>query len=160
YRDYSAVNSDAKNGFPAFGVLGKSGAALLFGFNSTLPFPEVEIDFAFFTQALKGVAPASCQGSQAKAPLAGQLVWEFWNGVAWPPWAGVEAPPWPRSQDAPTPSKPPPAGTLTRAVVGIKTDVPRYWIRARLQESRYQLPPRLLAVRTNTASATQAQTIS
>lgn len=44
--------------------------------------------------------------------------------------------------------------------MGPKTDVPRYWIRGRLVQSNYQTPPRLLTVRTNTASATQAQTIS
>ncbi|HEX4453346.1 MAG TPA: putative baseplate assembly protein, partial [Kofleriaceae bacterium] len=54
----------------------------------------------------------------------------------------------------------PPQGSVALDTVGVKIDTPRYWIRARLDHSNYQLPPRLLAIRTNTASATQAQTIT
>ncbi|HEX4459533.1 MAG TPA: putative baseplate assembly protein, partial [Polyangia bacterium] len=50
-------------------------------------------------------------------------------------------------------------GSLVLDVMPNKIDKPRYWLRARLVTSNYQVPPQLLTVRTNTASVTQAQTI-
>src|SRR5262249_39082156 len=53
----------------------------------------------------------------------------------------------------------PPSGQMVRTTTGQKTDAPRFWIRARLERSAYQYAPRIIAVRTNTVSATQEQTV-
>ncbi|HEX4454848.1 MAG TPA: hypothetical protein VH143_28505, partial [Kofleriaceae bacterium] len=90
YKDVSAPNSDATTGFAPFGNLARSGAALLLGFKSTLPFPALELDLAFFTQAAAGaLAPVQCAGVAPAVP-AGTFVWEYWNGSDWLAMALVE----------------------------------------------------------------------
>jgi predicted phage baseplate assembly protein len=159
FKDASAANNDAKTGFAPFGNLARPGAALLFGFKSTLPFPELELDLAFYTQPTSGtVAPAHCSGGISA--LSGVIVWEYWNGSDWVMMPLVEDDTAALTQDGHIRVQLPSAGSVFLGTMGVKTDVPRYWIRARLDQSNYQLPPRLLAVRTNTASATQAQTIA
>src|SRR5262249_40583483 len=143
------------------GNLARSGAALLLGFKSALAFPEVELDLAFFTQATSGtVAPATCTGGVSPAALSGTILWEYWNGSDWLGMALGEDGTAARTQDGHTRIQTPPAGRIALDTVGVKPDAPRFWIRARLDRSNYQLPPRLLTVRTNTAAATQAQTIA
>jgi predicted phage baseplate assembly protein len=160
FKDASAANSDAKTGFAPFGNLARSGAALMLGFKSSLPFPEIELDLAFFVQATSGpVAPATCGGVTA-APLSGTIVWEYWNGSDWMPMALVEDDTAAFTRDGHVRVQLPPSGSIVLDTLGLKTDADRYWIRARLEKSNYQLPPKLLAIRTNTASATQAETIS
>ena len=47
---------------------------------------------------------------------------------------------------------------MQRAVIGeVKEE--RYWIRAVVERSQYERPPSLLAIRTNTVAARQAETI-
>ncbi len=52
----------------------------------------------------------------------------------------------------------PPKGRMLRSPMG-KIASPHYWIRARLTERAYQNAPTLFAIRTNTVSAVQAETI-
>jgi predicted phage baseplate assembly protein len=161
FRDATAANDSASLGFDVFGVRGASGAAMLLGFNSTLDFPEVEIDLACYVQsATGGPAPVTCSGGVAPAQLSGTIVWEYWNGKSWLPMALVEDETLAFTQDGHVRVQAPPAGSLVRDTMGVVNDVERYWIRARLEESRYQVPPRLLAVRTNTIGATEAQTVT
>jgi predicted phage baseplate assembly protein len=159
FKDVSTANNEAKTGFAPFGNLARSGAALLLGFKSSLAFPEVELDLAFFTQPTSGtVSPATC-GITA-IPLSGTIVWEYWNGSDWVGMALVKDDTAAFTQDGHVRVQLPPSSNVVAATMGVKTDVARYWIRARLVQSNYQLPPKLLAIRTNTASATQAETIS
>ena len=161
YKDVSIANSEAKTGFAPFGNLARSGAALLLGFTSTLPFPELELDLAFHTQPASGaIAPAHCTGGVTPASIYGEIAWEYWNGSDWVGMPLVEDDSAALTRDGHVRVQLPSAGSVVLDTMGVKTDRPRYWIRARLVASHYQLPPRLLAVRTNTASVTQAQTIT
>jgi predicted phage baseplate assembly protein len=160
FKDVSIANADAKSGFAPFGNLARSGAALLLGFNSGLAFPEVELDLAFFAQSPTGKITAAACGSAAAAKKLATIAWEYWNGSDWMPMALVEDETAALTRDGHVRVQLPPSGTVVLATMGVKTDVPRYWIRARLEQSNYQLPPKLLAIRTNTAPATQAETIS
>ncbi len=159
FRDVSAVNDQHKAGFDAFGPRAAVDAALLLGFNSTLVFPEVEIDLAFFTQSKKGNATLFCTGGLRPSAAPATLAWEYWNGKVWLPLSLVDDETAALTRDGHVRLQSPPSGSLVRSTMGQKIDVPRYWIRARLVKSGYQVPPRLLAVRANTASATNAQTI-
>jgi predicted phage baseplate assembly protein len=159
FRDVSAANDLHKAGFEAFGPRAAVDAALLFGFNSPLPFPEVEIDLAVFTQSKKGNAPLFCTGGLKPAFAPATLAWEYSNGKVFLPLSLVEDQTAAFTRDGHVRLQAPSSGSLVRSTMGQKTDVPRYWIRARLVKTGYQVPPRLLAVRANTASATNAQTI-
>jgi predicted phage baseplate assembly protein len=159
FKDVSTANGDGKTGYAPFGNLARTGAALLLGFKSSLPFPELELELAFFSQAAAGaVAPATC-GTAAGAS-SGQIIWEYWNGSDWISMVTVEDDTAALTQDGHVRVQTPPQGDVFADTMGTKTDIARYWLRARLDFSQYQLPPRLLAVRTNTASATQAQTVN
>ena len=41
----------------------------------------------------------------------------------------------------------------------MRSKQPRYWIRGRVERSQYERPPTLLAIRTNTVAARQAETL-
>ena len=51
-----------------------------------------------------------------------------------------------------------PAKGLQRAAIGAEKQ-PLYWIRGRVERSQYERPPKLLAIRTNTVAARQAETL-
>lgn len=159
YRDVTRASSSRKVGFDAFGPRAARGSALLIGFNSTLDFPEVEIDLAFYTQ--HKTTPASLQCTAGAAPMLAPatIVWEYWNGKLWLPLSLVEDATLAFTRDGHVRLEAPPAGSMVRTTIGEKVDVARYWIRARLDRTGYQVPPRLLAVTANTASASEAQTI-
>jgi predicted phage baseplate assembly protein len=159
FRDVTAANNLHKAGFDAFGPRAAADSALLLGFNSTLDFPAVEIDVAFFTQSKVGAASLVCTGGVPPAFPPATIAWEYWNGKVWLPLALVEDQTVAFTRDGHVRLQAPPVGSMVRAALGQKTDVPRYWIRGRLVKSGYQVPPRLLAVVANTASATEAQTI-
>jgi predicted phage baseplate assembly protein len=54
--------------------------------------------------------------------------------------------------------KTPPKGSLQKTALGVVPD-PRYWVRGRVLQSQYERVPKLLAIRTNTVAAEQAETI-
>ena len=159
FRDVSAQNNLHKAGFEAFGPRAAVDSALLLGFNSTLDFPEVELDLAFFTQTKGGAATLRCTGGMAPTFAPATIVWEYWNGKSWLPMSLVEDQTAALTRDGHVRIEAPPAGSMVRDTIGTKVDVARFWIRGRLVRSGYQVPPRLLAVRSNTASATNAQTV-
>jgi predicted phage baseplate assembly protein len=159
FRDATAANNAHKTGFDAFGPRAAVDSALLLGFNGALGFPEVEIDLAFFTSVKGGAASLFCTGGRRPSFAPGTIAWEYWNGKLWLPLSLVEDQTAALTRDGHVRLRAPPAGSMVRSVIGQKVDLPRFWIRGRLVRSGYQTPPRLLAVRANTASATAAQTI-
>ena len=159
FRDVTAANNLHKAGFDAFGPRAAVDSALLLGFSSTLDFPEVEIDLAFFTQTKGGAASLSCTGGLKPAFAPATLAWEYWNGMLWLPMSQIEDQTAALTRDGHVRIESPPAGSMVKSTMGQKTDAPRFWIRARLVKSGYQIPPRLLAVRANTARATNAETV-
>lgn len=159
YRDVTAANTARKAGFDAFGPRAAPGSALLVGFNSTLDFPEVVIDLAFYIQHKATDPSLQCSGGIAPMFAPAKIVWEYWNGKLWLALSIIEDATLAFTRDGHVRLQAPPAGSMARTVIGQKLDVPRYWIRGRLEHSGYQVPPRLLAIVANTASATEAQTI-
>jgi predicted phage baseplate assembly protein len=97
----------------------------------------------------------------ASMPPAG-IAWEYWNGAEWQPLDLLkdETVAFTRSGHVMllAPSANATTGPLQRAVLGQVAEL-RYWIRARLDNGAYQRAPQLLAIRTNTVPALQAQTV-
>ncbi|HEX4457769.1 MAG TPA: putative baseplate assembly protein, partial [Polyangia bacterium] len=133
YRDQSAANT-AATGFLPFGNLAAGGAALLLGLSSTLPFPAVVVDLAFFTQMTPGVTPLACPGpgDLPSSLVPGTIAWEYWSGKSWLPLALVEDQTSALTQDGHVRLQAPSAGSLVLDVMPNKIDKPRYWLRARL----------------------------
>lgn len=157
FQDLSTANQDPSTVFLPFGPNSAPGNAVLFGFNSTLPFPVVEINLAFWVQ------PPTTGGSVYAAcgvvfPPPATVAWEYWNGSEWYPLDLLKDETSAFSRSGHVYLNAPPKGSMVSAVIG-KVAGARYWIRARLVTATYQRAPRLLAVRTNTVTAIQAQTI-
>lgn len=153
-------DEDTEATFYPFGTMAAIENALVFGFNKALP--NVKLDLMFWIEPSRsddGTAWLNCSEPRATSFSSPPIVWEYWDGREW---AGLTL-----LQDdtiAFTGSGhvqlKPPSGTMAAVTITPETKS-LYWIRARLVRSIYDTPPahQILAVRTNTVSATQAETI-
>jgi predicted phage baseplate assembly protein len=156
-KDLSAANTDPTAGFQPFGPAPGPNSALLLGFDSALDFPSLEIDLMAWVKARKATGPivAAC-GETAPPPV--KLGWDYWDGRDWSPMELLKDESSGFSRSGHVVLNAPAEGKMQRAVKGTLT-VPRYWIRARIERGAYQVPPTLLAIRTNSVAASQAETI-
>ncbi|MFO1322806.1 MAG: putative baseplate assembly protein [Burkholderiales bacterium] len=159
--DVSAANAGGEAGFAPFGSTARIGASLMLGFASTLPFPAVTVDLMLWFKAPRSRLPLYVQSGVAASPPA-TIDWEYWNGKDWYPLDVLkdETIAFTRSGhvQVSAPGKAAVGGPLASSVLP-PFAAPRYWIRARLRGGAYQVAPSLLAVRTNTVPALQAQTV-
>jgi predicted phage baseplate assembly protein len=158
YVDVTATNSDAKLGFAPFGPTAAEGSALLLGFDDPDPFPEIQLDLAVF--AVENVSPN--RALDCGLPLtpffsSSSVNWEYWSGMDWRSLNTLKDATQTFLRSGHVVIKTPPKNRMAKAVINGSKSL--YWIRARLTRSSYDQPPHLLAVRTNTAPATQAETI-
>lgn len=156
--DVTPANAETETTFHPFGTGAKPGSSVLFGFDPSLEFPGVEIDLMVWVHTRRGRQPvyASCGGA---SPPPALLAWEYWNTKEWLALdsLGDETAAFTRSGHVRL--KAPPPGKMLADTLG-KVSGPRYWIRARLAAGAYQHAPRLLAVRTNTVSVVQAESVA
>jgi predicted phage baseplate assembly protein len=157
FQDLSAANADAASGFQPFGPTARPESALLLGFDSALDFPSVEINLMAWVKTRRSTGPfyAACGDT---APPPATLRWEFWDGKDWYPLDLLKDETAAFTRSGHVYLNAPPRGRMSRSAMG-KIAGPRYWIRARLAAGAYQNAPTLLAVRTNTVGAVQAETI-
>ena len=156
-QDLSPANADVTLGFQPFGPTARLGSALLLGFASTLDFPSVEINLMVWVKTLRASGPfyATC-GTAIPPPVT--LQWEFWDGKDWFPLDLLKDESAAFTRSGHVYLNAPPKGRMVASSMG-KIASPHYWIRARLTAGAYQNAPTLLAIRTNTVRAVQAETI-
>ena len=146
-------------GFQPFGPLANDGSALLLGFDDPGPFPALELNLAICDLAGQSRQSAAFQCGLPDAPsfASATLRWEFWNGSDWQRLSLLkdETRAFTRSGHVflKTPTK-----SLQPAVIAPENRT-LYWIRARVERSQYERPPKLLTIRTNTMSVRQAETV-
>lgn len=157
YRDITQENSDVSVDFEPFGHLANDGSAFLMGFDSELPKASISISFSLPIEE-KGSPILQCTGEQLQTAVSAELAWEFWNGSEWRKLTLLKDGSQRLTGSGAVEFTGPAPGEMISAAIGKVTDK-RYWIRARVSKSGYQTTPRLLAVRTNTVAATQADTI-
>jgi predicted phage baseplate assembly protein len=157
YSPASTAN-DALEPFQPFGPSPAADAALLLGFDDPAAFPAVEIELAVWLPGEGEPAAAmSCTAATtAAAPVV--IAWEYWDGHGWRSLSVREDGTLGFTRSGHVVLSPPPADGLRRDRLGVAVPDERYWLRARLAGGAYQVPPQLLAVRTNTAPALQAET--
>ncbi len=176
YRDVSAENSEPAtfNGFHPFGESPRKDAALVLGF--TLPaafpnrdqFPPLSLDLTFW--AAEASAQEAVQTCVPKTPsfTSARLSWEGWNGTHWQPVDALNDETLAFTRSGHIELRIAESLGLKRGYLGSYDGVdpvsqqPRealFWLRGRLSRAQYDRPPRLLAVRTNTVPALQAQTV-
>jgi predicted phage baseplate assembly protein len=153
--------------FRPFGATPERGVALLLGFEPPQPelvadFPTGVVDLAVEIST-EGLKPEGrhCDLDVSLLPPPAALAWEYWDPDRrlWRALALDVDETKAFSRSGHIALRVPTGETVRRAIVGAASDRPRYWIRARIEESSYELAPRVAAIRTNTVPATQAVTI-
>lgn len=157
FADVSSLNAEVGKGFHPFGPLANPGWSVLFGFESTLDFPSVEINLMVWVKPGVAGKPVHVACADTLRPPA-TLQWEYFNGKEWRTLDLVKDDTAAFSRSGHIYLNAPPKGELVRSALG-KVAGQRYWIRARLATGSYQRAPQLLAVRTNTVAVAQAETI-
>jgi predicted phage baseplate assembly protein len=158
FQDVSTVNADAVEGFDPFGPGAGVDAALYLGFETAAPIPQVELDLAFVAADQGAPSFVSCDIPPSSRFASATLRWEYWNGTEWRALDLLRDDTLALTRSGHVRLKTPMVGLMVPAVFG-EVLPSRTWIRARVLLAQYERTPRLLAVRTNTVSATQAQTV-
>ena len=166
YEDVSALNQDAADGFQPFGPAAPEGALMALGFvdpdqSSPLPLPGVVINLAIITKSDPSQAQylqCGVPGTLAYAPA--RVSWEYWSGSAWESLTVLKDETLAFTRSGHIYLQLPAKGISAQTTLTSDQTIPRYWIRARLELSRYERPPELLAIRTNTIAVEQAETVS
>lgn len=155
--DVTKDNDEAAQGFEPFGTAADDNALML-GFDFASEFPAVELDLAV-TAATDGAAPRvlRCGLPDAASFPSARIKWECWDGTLWRPLTLLNDGTLGFTRSGHVTLRTP-AKTLVKSGIPAGSP-PRFWIRARLENSQYERPPRLLAIRTSTAAARQAETI-
>jgi predicted phage baseplate assembly protein len=163
YTDVTAENDEPAEGFEPFGTLAATDSAILIGFDYAGDFPaQVELNLAFFLfESGRGAAPAAfnCGLPESQVFASATLAWEYWDGKQWATLSLLKDETRALAQTGHVYLKTPAKGSMQKSTVGEVID-PRYWIRGRLKTGSYERAPKLLAVRTNTVAAVQAETIT
>lgn len=158
FEDLSAANAAALESFAPFGNAAGIDSALYLGFETTAPFPQVELDLAFVAASAGAPKSVNCSLSPSSRFASARMIWEYWNGIDWRPLDLLIDDTLAFTRSGHVRLKTPVAGVMVADTIGEVT-LPRIWMRARLVQAQYERPPVLRSVRTNTVAATQAQTI-
>jgi predicted phage baseplate assembly protein len=158
YTSVTTDNVEAVQGYQPFGPLANERSALLLGFDDPGPFPALELNLAIWTLPDNSPSAAfKCGLPDAPTFASAAIRWEFWNGSDWQALSLLKDDTCAFTRSGHVYLKTPNKG-LQPVVIAPETK-PFYWIRARVERSQYERPPKLLAIRTNTVSARQAETV-
>jgi hypothetical protein len=157
----TSLNQDAQTGFQPFGPAPQKDAALFLGFNASSAFPaQIELNLAFTVAQSGGAAVTAgdCSLPESRVFPSANLVWQFWGGSGWFALDLLKDETLSFQRSGHVYLKAPPKGKMQATTFG-GVSTPLFWIRAVLVGT-YEKQPTILALRTNTAPATQAQTVS
>ncbi|HEY4943563.1 MAG TPA: putative baseplate assembly protein [Rhizomicrobium sp.] len=171
YRDVTA-DSAAQSGFVPFGDLAPVDSALVlgFGFPAGYPkpneFPATVFDIAIYVAPGSSTQPmVSCGLTSSPVFPPAKVQWECWNGTQWQRIDMLKDETRAFTRSGYVTLRAPAPGIMTRGYIGTYLNLsdgsnpPLFWFRAHLTQAQYENPPQLVAVRTNTVSALQAQTV-
>ncbi len=160
YTDVSSLNNEPELGFQPFGPLAKVDSALLLGFKYDKDFPaQIELNLSFIAFE-SGATPSSsdCGLPETTVFPSATISWEYWNGTDWRGLNLLKDETRALERSGHVYLKTPAKNEMQRVVIGRVTES-LYYIRGRITRSGYERPPKLLAVRTNTVGARQAETV-
>lgn len=159
FTDITAINEEAEAGFNPLGPLASAGSALMLGFDLDDLFPQIELNLTVW--AFEGsVTGASVDCSLPDTPTfsSSRISWEYWNGFEWRTLSLLKDETQTFLRSGHIYFKTPAKGEMVKASLGVIAQS-LYWIRGRVVRSDFDRLPRLLAIRTNTVEAVQAETI-
>jgi predicted phage baseplate assembly protein len=134
-------------------------AALLLGFDDADPLPPAELTLTIWAdESSTGLARVSCDLPTGPAFAPARLRWEFWDGAHWQSLAVLKDETRALTRTGSVLLKLPAGGQIKPDRIGADP-APHAWIRARVERAQYERPPLLRAVRANTMTALQAETV-
>lgn len=159
YQDLTAANAEPGEApWHPFGTSGDPGDALALGFAYDAEFPaRIELALTFWFAAAETTGVIACGG--ASKVCRDCLAWEFHDGRDWRPLTLRRDETDALSRTGQVALRTPDKGLWQRVALGGPADPARYWLRARVVRKGWPRAPRLLAVRGNTAAATQGETV-
>jgi predicted phage baseplate assembly protein len=162
YSLVTAENEDATQGFEPLGSLANTDSALLLGFEydprpPLTDFPSSEFNLYVWVMVDQRASPAVQCGLPIYAPA--RIRWEFWNGSDWQSLDLLKDETLALTRSGHVHLKKPAKGFMPQDQIGAERNK-LFWIRAHVELSQYERPPKLLAIRTNTISARQVETIT
>ncbi len=154
------ANTAPGQSYHAFGPRADRDTALYLGFDSPKPFPASEINLMVYVDT-SGLLPLGrhCDLTDREITPPAVLVWEAWKGDQWAPVDVVqdETRAFTRSGHVYLRGV---RGAFPKRTLGLVTEEPGlYWLRCRVAEPGYEVPPRIDMVLTNTITARQALTV-
>jgi len=156
YTTQTNKNNTQGQWFYPFTQTPQAGNALLLGFSSPVPFPNVQINLAVNLYQSGLTQPVLESGASLPPPAT--IVWEYFDGTQWDSVQMQSDSTMAFSQDGTIVFIGPGTSVVPAQVGNVATNL--YWFRARLQTASYEMPPQIAAVLTNTASGTQAITFT
>ncbi len=159
YHDRTQANQDPALPFEPFGSDAGTDSALMIGFQSDQEPPRVAFNLRFWVpESRRSVEPMRCIANDIRMFVSAELAWEYWNGAQWRPLDLLKDETGALTQSGHIHFRMPAKGEMPPSALGLISE-PHYWLRARVIRAGYQQAPRLLAIRTNTVTVTQAETI-
>lgn len=156
---FTAATLDPPAPFRPFGVIATVGSALLLGLTDPGPLPAATIDVTVWSRPVAATAFVSSASSGRADQTDATVVWESWNGTAWRGLQVVRDETAALTRSGRISLKLPPAGTLQATTVGAFVDRPRFWLRARITEGGFAVPPMLDGLAVDAVAVEQAETI-
>ncbi|PWT82055.1 MAG: putative baseplate assembly protein [Acidobacteria bacterium] len=151
-------NEEAQQGFQPFGPTVNDDNALLLGFETAPPFPSLELNLAIWTVPdVSKSALFKCGLPDSPSFASATLRWEFWNGTQWLRLSLLKDETLALTRTGHVFLQTPASGM--QPAVFPPEPKSLFWIRVRVERNHYERPPKLLAIRTNTISVLQAQTV-
>jgi predicted phage baseplate assembly protein len=156
YADVTGVDQ-AVTGYAPFGPAATAGAALAVGLEGTEPVPGTELTFYLWVAEPEVGAPVSCGLPPSARFASAQLVWQYWDGFDWVPMTVIadETAAFTRSGQVVVRI---PGQALAQLVIPPLTQ-PLHWLRVVVASGGYERAPQVLALRTNTMTLTQMETV-
>ena len=157
YSDLTAHDA-AASGYQPFGATATTGSALLLGFDAAEAFPGTEITFYVWANEATRSAAVSCGQPASAVYASATLSWQYWDGFEWSALTQLkdETAALTRSGQIVVMT---PANALQPTLIP-PTTASLYWLRLHVDSSQYEQPPSIAAIRPNTMTLTQMQTVA
>ncbi|MFL5256250.1 MAG: putative baseplate assembly protein [Rhodopila sp.] len=158
YVDQTAPNLAADTPWAPFTRNGDPGTCLVLGFTYDGAFPaRTEFVLTFWTTEGGNLGAVTC--GVAPVTPGTVLVWEAFDGTNWHSVTLLKDETLALTRSGQMFIKTPDPGVMKSSLLGPITDKPRYWLRLRVATKDWDVVPQLLAVRINTVTADQGETI-
>ena len=157
-----SLNTEANNvygqNYPAFGEKAGIDSALCLGFHFDGPFPEKEIKLSFYLYTDDLISKGGhCEFEEERFHPPAMVAWEYWNGTSWSELDILKDGTRTLTESGSIHFYGPSNFKKSKLGRSLKEDL--YWIRCRVVEPGFEVPPRIDSVLLNTVSASNAVTI-